>query len=249
MKVLGIDTATAVASVALVEDGKLVLEAVQSNGNQEAAVGARVERPNHAVAILPLLDGLLKRAGKSMDELSALAVSIGPGSFTGLRIGLSTVKGLAYGWSVPVVGVPTLDAVAERVMGWEGLVCPFLDARRKEVYAAVFRRKATVLERLSEDLVDSPGKVIDRIRSCDPSSPCLFIGDGTSVYGDLIEGVLGGRASLTLGEGFPSIASAVARLGEQGLKRSDFDTVGPLVPLYLRPSEAELKRGCPGDKL
>jgi len=69
------------------------------------------------------------------------------------------------------------------------------------------------------------------------------------VYGDLIEGVLGGRASLTLGEGFPSIASAVARLGEQRLKRSDFDTVGPLVPLYLRPSEAELKRGCPGDKL
>ena len=248
MKVLGIDTATAVASVALVEDGRLVLEAAHPNGGQEVEVGKRVERPNHAVAILPLVDGLLKRAGKSIDELSALAVSIGPGSFTGLRIGLSTVKGLAYGWSVPVIGVATLDAVAERVSSWEGLVCPFLDARRKEVYAAIFRREAGLLERLSEDVVDSPGNVLDRIRSFGPSTPCLFIGDGTSAYGELIKDALGGRASLTSGEGFPSTASAVARLGEQRLERSEFDTVGPLVPLYLRPSQAELKRACHKDK-
>ena len=245
MKVLGIDTATATASVALVEEGKLIAEEVRSAPKQSSPHPSG-RQGNHAEILLPLVDTVLAKAGLSLSEISAFAVSIGPGSFTGLRIGLSTVKGLAYGWEIPVVGVPTLLAVAARVTGWDGLVCPFLDARKKEVYAALFRKRGEKLERLSEDLVCAPEKVLQKTESLADGEPCLFIGDGTKVYEDLITTSLGDRGFSTLGESYPSGAYAVARLGEEKLRRQEFDSLGPLVPLYLRPSEAELKKASEG---
>ena len=238
--VLGIDTATAIASAALVEDGKLVAEAVDE-GARPGWAGGPAERSNHAEVILPLLDRLLKGAAVSLPEISALGVSIGPGSFTGLRIGLSTVKGLAYGSETPVIGIPTLLAVAARVANWAGLICPFLDARKREVYAALFRRENEAITRLAEDLVSSPESVLSRVESAAGRGPCLFIGDGTRAYGDMVRRVLGSRATLTGGEDYPSIASAVARLAEKRLGDNEFDPLGPLAPLYLRPSEAELQ--------
>lgn len=241
MRVLGIDTATATASAALVEEGKLVLEEVRSGHTRSEGL-APTDRGNHAEILLPLVDTILKRAALPLSEISAFAVSIGPGSFTGLRIGLSTVKGLAFGWNIPVVGVPTLLAVAARVTDWDGLICPFLDARKKEVYAALFCKKAETLERLTQDLVCAPESIIRSIQSSGYREPCLFIGDGIKVYGDLIKSSLGDDAVITLGESYPSTAFAVARLGEERVRRQEFDPLGPLVPLYLRPSEAELKR-------
>lgn len=238
--VLAIDTATAIASVALVEDGELIAEEVHSDrpGEAPAPVTPRV---NHAEIILPLLDRLLKRAAVSLPEISVLGVSIGPGSFTGLRIGLSTVKGLAYGCEIPVVGIPTLLAIAARVRDWEGLICPFLDARKKEVYAALFRKKDGGVDRLAEDVVSSPERVLSWIQAAGDGEPCLFIGDGTRAYGELVKSLLGNRAILTGGEAYSSIASAVARLAEKRLRNKEFDPLEPLVPLYLRPSEAELR--------
>lgn len=241
MKILGIDTATPTASVALVDEGRLVLEVTHPNGDQKVAAKAGAARSNHAEIILPLVDQVLKSTGLEMRELCALAVSIGPGSFTGLRIGLSTVKGLAYGWGVSVVGVSTLNAAAARVTDWEGLVCPFLDARKKEVYAAIFRKHAEGLERLTDDLVSTPQAVLRHIVSLEASGLCLLIGDGIDGYRESIRGFLGDRATLTLGEGYPSIACAVARLASDRLRKSEMDPIGPLVPLYLRPSEAEVK--------
>jgi tRNA threonylcarbamoyladenosine biosynthesis protein TsaB len=242
MMILGIDTATATASVALVEDGKLVGEEIRRAGKQSDRFPSE-GRGNHAETLLPMVGTVLKKAGISLSDLSAFAVSIGPGSFTGLRIGLSTVKGLAYGWEVPVVGVPTLLAVAARVTGWDGLVCPLLDARKKEVYAALFRKEAETLERLSEDLVCAPEKVLRQLESLADGAPCLFVGEGAKVYESLIATFLGDRGFSTLGESYPSVAYAVARLGEEKLSRQEFDSLGSLVPLYLRPSEAELKKG------
>lgn len=240
MKVLGIDTATATASVALVEEGKLIVEEVHTAPKQSGRLLSE-GRGNHAEILLPLIDVVLNRAHLSLSEISALAVSIGPGSFTGLRIGLSTVKGLAYGWEIPVIGVPTLLAVATRVVGWGGLICPFLDARKKEVYAALFRKRAETLERLFKDLVCAPEKILQMMESLADGEPCLFIGDGTKVYEDLITMSAGDRGLLTLGEDYPSVAYAVARLGEEKLRKGELDILGSLVPLYLRPSEAELK--------
>ena len=242
MMILGIDTATTTASVALVEDGKLVAEEVHLESPRGGGGLSPSARANHATTLLPLVERLLQRTRISLDEISALAVSIGPGSFTGLRIGLSTVKGLAYGWDIPVVGVPTLAAMAARVTDRDGFICPLLDARKREVYAALFVKQGKKLERMTSDLVSSPEKIIERIRSLGKEEPCLFIGDGTRTYGDLIQSSLGERAILTLGESYPSCASAVARLAEERVQRGEFDPLGPLVPLYLRPSEAELRK-------
>lgn len=236
--ILGIDTATATASVALVEDGRLISEEIRSSARQRGPGS----RGNHAEILLPAIETVLSKAGVSLPAISAFAVSIGPGSFTGLRIGLSTVKGLVYGSEIPVVGIPTLEAIARKVTGWDGLICPLLDARKKEVYTALFRRRAGALERLTEDLVSSAEAIIERVAALDGGEPCLFIGDGIQGYGRLITAALGGRSRVTLGEVYPSTACAVAQLGEARLARQERDPVGAMVPLYLRPSEAELKK-------
>lgn len=241
MKILGIDTATATASVALVEDGRLLLEEVGGGRHQRGDSPPATDKANHAEVLLPLIDRLLQRSAIPFSEISAVAISIGPGSFTGLRIGLSTVKGLAYGWETPVVAVATLPAVAARVHDQDGLVCSILDARKQEVYAALFRKNGECLERLTEDLVSPPGRLLQRLLSSGYRDPCLFIGDGTKFYGELIQSYLGDKAVLTAGDGYPSVASSVARLAEERIRRKDFDSLGPLVPLYLRASEAELK--------
>src|SRR5207249_10944361 len=186
MRILGVDTATSTASVALIEDGRLVAEEVHSSrgsANQSQTVNSRA---NHAEIILPLIEAALRKAAASLRDLSDLAVSIGPGSFTGLRIGLSTVKGIAYGWGIPVVGVSTLLANAARVTDFEGLICSFLDARKKQVYAALFRRCGENFARVSEDSVHDPAEVVDLVRKFKNGAPCLFIGDGTITYQKLL---------------------------------------------------------------
>ena len=236
MLILGIDTATTAASAALVEDGKLLREEIH------AAPGGAMRQGNHAAVVLPLIDQLLRQSDRVLADVSAFAVALGPGSFTGLRVGLSTVKGLAYGTEAPVVGVPTLHAVAARVNDRDGFICPFLDARKKEVYAALFLRRDGRLERVGDDAVAAPESVIASVRERTGDRPCLFIGDATLPYGHLVQAALGERGILTLGEGYPSAAFSVAFLAEEKIRRRELDRVGPLAPLYLRPSEAELKK-------
>ncbi len=235
MLILGIDTATTAASAALVEESRIVREATGGNG-------AGAARGNHAAILLPLIDDLLREANIALSDVGAFAVALGPGSFTGLRIGLATVKGLVYGSNAPVIGVPTLHAVAARVDDHEGFVCPFLDARKKEVYAALFRRQHGRLERVSDDVVAAPAAVLDAARRRIGSARCLFVGDAIVTYEAIVKQALGAQALSTLGAGYPSTAAAVARIAEEKLRRGDYDAVGPLTPIYLRPSEAELKK-------
>jgi len=243
MIILGLDTSAAAASGALIEEGKLIKEVIRGGNEPQGLVtSSPIRRINHAEILLPLIEALLKEADRSWHQFSALALSIGPGSFTGLRVGLSTVKGLAYGWDIPVIGVPTLLAVASRVTGWNGLICPFLDARKKEVYTALFRRdEAEGLVRLTEDLACPPEHILTRSLSLGQRD-CLFIGDGTRVYGELIQARWEGKALITLGESYRSTAFAVACIAAERVKKRDFDSPDLLAPLYLRPSEAELKK-------
>jgi tRNA threonylcarbamoyladenosine biosynthesis protein TsaB len=240
--ILGIDTSTTIASVALVERGQIIWEESASdlgpNGSRAPAA-----RANHAEIVLPLIDKLLDRASRALADVSAFAVTIGPGSFTGLRIGLSTAKGLTYGVDAPVVGIPTLLAFAARVNDREGLICPLLDARKREVYAALFRRRDDKIERISDDVVATPDRVVELVRAEAGAGACLFIfGDGARVYRNVIEEGLGDRALFTSGDSYPSTASAAARLGEQKILSGEREAVGSLAPAYIRPSEAELKR-------
>jgi tRNA threonylcarbamoyladenosine biosynthesis protein TsaB len=245
MRVLGIDTATSTASAAIVENGWLIAEEIFPAVEPAKQDGSPQAGGNHTEVILPLIQSVLKSAALSVADISALAVSIGPGSFTGLRIGLSTIKGIAYGWGVPVYGVSTLLANAARVKEDDRLICSLLDARKKQVYAGLFRRRGDDLIRITDDSMQSAGETIDLVRSFNGENgrPCLFIGDGTVAYEKLLRDAFGDELELQKGAGLPSVASAVAGLAERpSCDKAAVDLGINLAPIYLRPSEAEVKR-------
>ena len=241
MRILGIDTATLTASVALIEDGTIVAE--QFSEPRDRLTNAAIVQPrsNHAEVILPLIESLLKEARCKLGDLSGFAISIGPGSFTGLRTGLSTLKGLAYGGAIPVVGVSTLLANAARAISYEGLVCSFLNARKSEVYAALFRKQGDVLDRITEEVAAPASVIIEKVASVDAAAPCLFLGDGVTAYSDLIRTHFESMARLETGEGYPSMASAVAHLSVGRFEALNNMSLGGMVPTYLSAPECEKK--------
>ena len=242
MRVVGIDSSSATASAALIEDGRLIAERRHPGSSAGHAAGMTGLKSNHAEILLPLIESVIVEARTTLGEVSGLAVAIGPGSFTGLRIGLSTVKGLAYGWRIPVVGVSTLLAQAARAGDFDGVICALLDARKNEVYAALFRKRQRELARLTEDFLAPVEGVLAQVRGATGDMPCLFIGDGARRYEKLLLDALGGKARLCAEDSVSSCAAAVARLGMERLRRSETDDLGKLEPVYLRPSEAEAKR-------
>ena len=225
MLVLGVETSTMQGGAALVGDDGLCSEYTL---NVEAT---------HSERLLPTIERMLCDARLDLNALSGLAVSIGPGSFTGLRIGLSTVKGLAYATGLPVVSVPTLEALASTVSFARAHICPVLDARKQEVYAALFRCERGELVRLMEDSALAPEALCSRIRR-----PTIFLGDGLAVYGELFRRLLGDRMLVPPAPGRGARPAWVAELGRRRLLRGERDPVDVLVPHYLRPSEAELRR-------
>jgi tRNA threonylcarbamoyladenosine biosynthesis protein TsaB len=238
--ILGIDTASAIASVALVSGGQLLAERIHAGASAGAISGASSPRGNHAEVILPLIQSVLQDAGAGMEQVRGIAISIGPGSFTGLRIGLATAKGIAYEVGLPVAGVSTLHANAARVKNFEGVVCALLDARKGEVYTALFRRAGCGLERLTDDELTSIEKALALARSQKNGANAAmgFVGDGIKAYGNAIAGEFGAGA-LYFNQG--SVAAAAALLAEGRLGARSGDEIGSLAPVYLRPSEAEAK--------
>ena len=225
MLVLGIETSTTQGGVAIVGEDRVLYEAVL---NVEVT---------HSERLLPAVDRALAEARISLEALGGIAVSIGPGSFTGLRIGLSTAKGLVYATGLPLAGVPTLEAMAWALPAARWEVCPVLDARKQEVYAALFRHETDGLRRITDDAALAPDDLCRLIRN-----PTLFLGDGLATYGALLRERLGDKMLL------PPLASrgprpaCVAELGRQRLLRGERDVAESLVPRYLRPPEAELRR-------
>jgi tRNA threonylcarbamoyladenosine biosynthesis protein TsaB len=226
MLVLGIDTATKIASAGLVRDGNAL--------DEESCLA----KSNHTETLLPLIARLLARSQVSLSEVHGIGVSIGPGSFTGLRIALSAVKGFAYALGQRVVAVPTLEALAHTVSDWQGSICPILDARKGEVYAAHFRRQSQgSLERLTSDHVCTPQAFLEHL-----TTPCLFLGDALERYGDLIVERCGPAVRLLPFLTHHPRGTAVAQLAWERLCRGEFANVSTLVPSYVRKPEAEFKR-------
>jgi len=195
----------------------------------------------HGERLLAAVDTLLTGARWRVADVDALAVAIGPGSFTGLRIGVSTVKGLAFASGKPVVAVPTLDALAWNLPYAACPVCPLLDARKGEVYMALYLTRGGRLERVTPDRAVAPEAMAQELAG-DPGGPIAFVGDGVAPHAGLLQRVLGDDAWLAPpGSRLPSAAS-VADLARRKLECGE--TVDPalLVPRYVRPSEAELAR-------
>jgi tRNA threonylcarbamoyladenosine biosynthesis protein TsaB len=218
MRVLAVETSTLAGGVALLEGDRLVAEYVL-----DVSV-------THSERVLAAIDGVLRDAGWKGADLDGLAVAVGPGSFTGLRVGISTVKGLAVGLDIPVAAVPTLDAMAA-VLPWAALpVCPVLRARQNEVYAAVYRWVGEGFRRETDYLAASPAEVAERLLE-----PTLLLGDGAEIIASPHV------RRVPLPHRVPSPA-CVAVLGRARLALGETVAPAALAPLYLRPSEAELRR-------
>ncbi len=223
MIVLAIETATPICSVALLDESRLIAERTLDSGT------------THAERLALMIESVLKDGDISAGDLNGIAISIGPGSFTGLRIGLSVAKGLCFGCGCPLVAVSTLDALAWRVPFSSYHVCPTLDARKKEVYACLYEVSNVSLRRLWEPIVVSPDNMLKRIER-----PTVFLGNGAKVYRDEIVSALGKDAHFAPKELFTPSAGAVARLGLEKLEAEEVTDLYSVQPVYLRKSETQL---------
>lgn len=236
MRILGVDTATSTASVALIEDEALLAEEIYG----AAAPGET--KKNHAEIILPLIQSLLAKVKIALTDLSGIAVSIGPGSFTGLRIGLATVKGIAYDSGLPAVGVSTLLATAATAARSTGAVCALLDARKHEVYFGLFRWEGKTLRAVGAETVTSIHAAVESLRPhANGGAPLLVIGDGARVYEKILRDAFDGALTVVK-ENMSSVAAQAAFLARDRLSRAASDDVGALLPVYLRRAEAETKK-------
>jgi tRNA threonylcarbamoyladenosine biosynthesis protein TsaB len=229
VRLLAVETSTLTGAVALLEAGAVVAE---------SRVSVAV---THGERLVSAIDGVLRAARRELAEIEAFAVALGPGSFTGLRIGLSTVKGLAFATGKPAVGVPTLDALAWRLPYCAYPICPVLDARKNEVYAGLYRTLAGRLERLEGPRAMPPAALAEELRD-GSAGPVVFVGDAVGRFGPIFSEILGARARLAPADLRMPSAVTVGELGGAALARGEAADPGSLVPLYVRPSEAELAR-------
>lgn len=225
MKVLGIDTSTESLGIAIVEDGKLIV----SND--------KISAMRHSQDLIPTIKDLLKRASLALGDIDGIAVSIGPGSFTGLRIGVTTAKTLSLVTGKPVAAVPTLDAIARNAYYYPGTICPIMDAKKQLVYAALYKRSKKGLKRTSRHLLISVEELLKKL-----DTKTLFLGDGIGLYGGIIEKVKKAKAEFAPPWLWLPKAEQVALLGSEKLKRSKKEKPLELVPLYLHSKECNIRR-------
>lgn len=234
MYVLGIESATPVAAVAVAGDWVILAERMVFN------------KRTHSVNLLPMIKSALEESGVGKRGLSGIAVSGGPGSFTGLRIGMSTAKSLAQALDLPVAGISTLASLAYPLAGHGCFICPVLNARKNEVYTAVYDNK-DVLSCLAGPMAVHPDKLVEILLKL--NGPVIFAGDGVSQYADVFKAGLGKLAGFAPAmSNFPR-GAAVAELGLAAFKEGRGVAPADLCPEYIRPSEAEiiwLKKNSPG---
>lgn len=226
MFVLGIETATRVAGAAVVNEDRLIAERFVNN------------RKTHSQNLLPMIQQVLEDTGITPRELGGIAVSGGPGSFTGLRIGMAAAKSMAQVLGIPVAGVPTLEALAWNVAGVDGLICPILDARKQEVYTCLYETDNGVPMGITEPRALSLPELAGLLISLD--RPVTLLGDGVPVYGEEIIRAVGNKVRLAGGINLFSRAAGVAELGRRMIDAGRAgDTLG-LQPVYIRRPEAEI---------
>ena len=218
MRVLAVETSTLSGGAALLDGERIVGEYILD------------VRVTHSERLMAAIDQLLSDAGWTASDLEGIAVTVGPGSFTGLRVGLSTVKGLALALAIPVAAVPTLDAMAAMLPYAALPVCPVLDARKREVYTSLYRWDGLGMRRQWDYLAVTPDELARRLHE-----PVIVVGDGA----EAIDSAFARRVAPPRRGPTPAVVGA---LGRARLARGETVAAADLVPIYLRPSEAELKR-------
>ena len=227
MKILALESSATAASVAVCEDQELIAQTVLQTGL------------THSQTLLPMLEHLLDTCKLRLADIELIAVASGPGSFTGLRIGVSAAKGLSWATGLSCAACSTLESMAWTVAHCEGAVCALMDARRGQVYHARFRSDGKQLTRLSPDQAISLEELAQVLR--EEGTPQLLVGDGARLGLDYLE-----RAGITVTLTPPHLRSqsawGVARCALEAARRGEILTGDALVPTYLRLSQAERER-------
>ena len=209
MRILGIESSSLVASAAIYEDGITMAEYTVDF------------KMTHSQTLLPMIDEMVKLVGIDLDTIDAIAVSGGPGSFTGLRIGSATAKGLGLALNKPLIHVPTLDATAYNLFGASGLICPIMDARRNQVYTGIYRFEKKFETVMDQDAMDM-GELIGKLNGM--GERVIFLGDGVPAHVNRQR------------------AASVAALGAVYFAEGKTETAMEHKPDYLRKSQAERER-------
>lgn len=248
MKIIGIDSSGLVASVAILEDNKLVAEYTVNN------------KKTHSQTLLPMLEEIVASSGLDMKEIDAIAIAAGPGSFTGLRIGSATAKGLGLALKKPIVPVSTLEALAYNLYGTDSLVCPIMDARRNQVYTGIYEFSKKEVEFSRDADTENSGcyyceyqinvikeacaipieEIVQALN--EKRREVIFLGDGVPVFAEQLKGLMKVPYSFTPAHLALQKAGCVAGLGMEKFKEGIYEDAAVHSPEYLRLSQAERER-------
>jgi len=223
MKILAFDTTTKYLTVA-VKDGEKILSHIHKDMGM-----------NHSALLVSTIDSMLKEAQLELKDLDAIALSIGPGSFTGLRIGVSTAKALSLAAEIKVVSVPTLDVIAYNYIGKSEYIAPILDAKKKRVYSAFYRSLEGSIKKISDYLLTDIDSLLSSLHQ-----PTLFFGDGLSIYKDYMKSKSKFVKISSEADWYPR-GEIVAKLGMEKLEKGTKENIDSLAPMYLHPKECNVR--------
>ena len=227
MLILAFETTAKAGSVALLDENKLLGESYQNTGL------------THSQTLMVMAEDLLKQCGKTVSDITAVAVAEGPGSFTGVRIGVAAAKGFAWGGQLPCYGVSTLEAMAETLGIYQGYVCPRMDARRSQVYNALFYVNCGELRRIREDRAISLAELGEELKTL--TGPIFLVGDGAKLCYTTLEETVPGLV-LPPEHRQHQRASGVAIGAAKKVAAGEAGDANALTPNYLRLSQAERER-------
>ncbi len=230
MNILALDSATPACSVAVLSGGNVLAECFSAG------------QKNHTEKLLKLVDAALSQADAAGEDIDLVAVSVGPGTFTGLRSGISTAQGLAFAWEKPLAGVSSLEILAFQAGPFPGLICPMIDARKQQVYTCRYRMGSNgIPEKCSDERAVAPEQYLAEIQE-----PAVFIGNGALCYRGLIEDVLGDSARV-----MPDVlslprASTVGCIADRSYSGGTPPGTFQVQPAYIRPPDAKVGKGRKG---
>jgi tRNA threonylcarbamoyladenosine biosynthesis protein TsaB len=224
---LAVDTSTKYLCVVLVENGQVI------------AKYNRIKERLHGQLLIPVIEKIFKDQNRDLAELDFLAVDIGPGSFTGLRIGISAIKGLGFALNIPVIGISSLDLIASncRENKKTGLICSLIDAKRKQVYAALFKRSSNKLQRQGKYFLGSIDDLLSKIKG-----PVLFCGDAIDLYRQQIIDRLGDNADFAGQKLWYTDPRAFAGLCFESFKNKKYKKAEDIVPMYLYSNTCTVRK-------
>ncbi len=225
MRILALDTSTNVATAAILEDDVIIGEYSCNKGK------------THSQRLMPMLRDMLEAVGLKASDMDAFAASIGPGSFTGLRIGVTTAKAMAFAAQKPVISVYTLDSLAYNLPGSKAILCPVIDARNNQVFTAVYKFNGGKLDRLTDYMGIHINELAGIISPMEGA--VIFLGDACSMHRDFFAEKLGGRASVAPPNAALAKASSVAVLAREAFAEGKTESCYDMKPFYLRKSQAE----------